>query len=562
VAIEKQNLILFQSPTSGIQLYDELAIHDWDVHIASTIRQASDLINKNSFHVGLCLIENQSNADHFAKLKQLFNSYPGISWIMGLPGDVSPEMDNNSIESKLIAEYCFDYITFPVDIKRLLFALGHAQGMNKISRPIQKQIDGYASSFGIIGDSPAMVSLFKLLQKVAKEDCSVLIQGETGTGKELIANAIHNNSIRSEHPLITINCGAFPKDLIQSELFGHEKGAFTGALQRKIGRIESAEGGTLFLDEIGDLPFEQQVNLLRFLEDRMIRRIGGSENIPVNVRIIAATHVDLKAAVQKKQFREDLYFRLQVLQIETPPLRARGKDIESLACYFFNKFSENNVYTAKGFQAESLNLLNCYEWPGNVRELMNCIRHAVVMSENTLLTPEDLGMDRKYQFPAPLSLDEGRAVADRNLILSSMHHTNNNVCRAAEILGISRVSLYRLIDKYRISVAMLLLLAIIPLTIKYGLSPHVEDYYTLSTAAPEAPACLKLRVVFTKSMPDVDIDSLLEKIHGQLVEGPNNAGAYTICLEADRDSQDLNAAIILLRNRKDVYLAEPVMDIE
>jgi hypothetical protein len=269
--------------------------------------------------------------------------------------------------------------------------------------------------------------------------------------------------------------------------------------------------------------------------------------------------VDLKAAVQKKQFREDLYYRLQVLQIETPPLRARGKDIESLAYYFFNKFSENNVYTAKGFQAESLNLLNCYDWPGNVRELMNCIRHAVVMSENTLLTPEDLGMDRKYQFPAPLSLDEGRAAVDRNLILSSMHHTNNNVSRAAEILGISRVSLYRLIDKYRLSVAMLLLLAIIPLTVKYGLSPDIGDYYTLSNAAPETSACLKLRVVFTKFMPEGDIDSLLKKIHGQIVDGPNNVGAYTICLEADRDNQDLNAAIILLRNRKDVFLAELVM---
>jgi DNA-binding NtrC family response regulator len=560
MVIEKHNLMLFQSPGSGGELCDELAAHQWEVYIVNAIQQASDLLDKHTFHVGLCLIDNDSNADYLAKLNQLFNSHPGISWIMGLPGDVSPETDNNSIESKLIAEYCFDYVTLPVDIKRLLFTLGHAQGMNKITLPIQKQVDDCSSKFGIIGDSPAMVNLFKLLQKVAKEDCSVLIQGETGTGKELIANAIHNNSNRSEHPLITINCGAFPKDLIQSELFGHEKGAFTGAQQRKIGRIESAEGGTLFLDEIGDLPFEQQVNLLRFLEDRMIRRIGGSESILVNVRIIAATHVDLKAAVQKKQFREDLYYRLQVLQIETPPLRARGKDIESLACYFFNKFSENNSYTVKGFQAESLNLLNCYEWPGNVRELMNSIRHAMVMSENALLTPEDLGLDRKYKYFVPQTLDEGRASADRDLILASMHHTNNNVSRAAEVLGISRVSLYRLIDKYSLSVAMLLLLAIIPMTIHYGLPTHAGDYYTLSNAASEEPAGLKLRVVFVKSMPDVDIDLLLEKIHGQLIEGPNNVGAYTICLDTDRDSQDLNAAIVLLRNRKDVFMAEPVME--
>jgi DNA-binding NtrC family response regulator len=372
---------------------------------------------------------------------------------MGLPKEASPEVVPNSVESRLIAEYCFDYITLPIEMEQLLFTLGHAQGMNKISQCSLKQISSYSSSFGIIGDSPAMVNLFKLLQKVANEDCSVLIQGETGTGKELIANAIHNNSTRSEHPLITINCGAFPKDLIQSELFGHEKGAFTGAQQRKIGRIESAEGGTLFLDEIGDLPFEQQVNLLRFLEDRTIRRIGGAESIPVNVRIIAATHVDLKAAVQKKQFREDLYYRLQVLQIETPPLRARGKDIESLACYFFKTFSGSHSYTAKGFQIESLNLLYGYEWPGNVRELMNCIRRAVVTSENSLLTPEDLGIERRIKSRLLQTLDEGRAIADRDLILASLRHTGNNVTRAAEVLGISRVSLYRLIDKHNIIVS-------------------------------------------------------------------------------------------------------------
>ena len=324
--------------------------------------------------------------------------------------------------------------------------------MNKITQTLPKKLNSVTSDFGMIGDSPVMKDLFKLLQKVAREDCSVLIQGETGTGKELIANAVHNHSSRTEHPLITINCGAFPKDLIQSELFGHEKGSFTGATQRKIGRIEAAEGGTLFLDEIGDLPYQQQVNLLRFLEDRTIRRIGGSENIPVNVRIIAATHVDLKAAVQRKDFREDLFYRLQVLQITTPPLRERGKDIESLACHFFKKFSANNTYQAKGFQIESLNLLNSHDWPGNVRELINCIRSAVVTSENSLLSPEDLGIDRRTSAVALQTLDEARGVADRNLILASMNKTGNNMSRSAELLGISRVSLYRLMDKYAIAV--------------------------------------------------------------------------------------------------------------
>jgi DNA-binding NtrC family response regulator len=464
MTIEKRNLLLFQSLEYGNEFFteldNELLEYQWKVHVATTIQQVSDLLEKHVFNVGLCLVNKCTftpcssylccKTEHFSKLKQLLNLHSSINWIMGLPKEASPEIMPNSVESRLIAEHCFDYITLPIEIEQLLFSFGHAQGMNKISRHSLKKINCYSSSFGIIGDSPVMVNLFKLLEKVAKEDCSVLIQGETGTGKELIANAIHNNSSRSEHPLITINCGAFPKDLIQSELFGHEKGAFTGAQQRKIGRIESAEGGTLFLDEIGDLPFEQQVNLLRFLEDRMIRRIGGSESISVNVRIIAATHVDLKAAVQKNQFREDLYYRLQVLQIETPPLRAREKDIESLACYFFDKFSGSNSYPAKGFQIESLNLINRYEWPGNVRELMNCIRRAVVISENGLLTPEDLGIERRIKCRLLQTLDEGRAIADRDLILASLRYTGNNVSRAAEVLGISRVSLYRLIDKHHI----------------------------------------------------------------------------------------------------------------
>ncbi len=462
MTIEKRNLLLFQSTEYGTEVSDELLSYPWEIHIANTLEQVSQLLDQHIFHVGLCLVDKCRftacasfqccRKEYFSTVKDLFNSNSSIKWIMGLPKGTTPDALQTSEEIKLIAEYCFDYITLPIDKESMLFTLGHAYGMSKVSQNFPKKINSFTSNFGIIGDSPAMMDLFKLLKKISKEDCSVLIQGETGTGKELIANAVHNHSSRSEHPLITINCGAFPKDLIQSELFGHEKGAFTGAVQRKIGRIEAAEGGTLFLDEIGDLPYEQQVNLLRFLEDRTIRRIGGSENIPVNVRIIAATHVDLKAAVQRKDFREDLFYRLQVLQIETPPLRERAKDIESLACYFFKKFSAGHSYQAKGFQIESLNLLNSYSWPGNVRELMNCIRSAIVTSENGLLTPEDLGLDRREKSRALQTLDEGRADADRDLILASLHHTGNNLSRSAELLGISRVSLYRLIDKHGIIV--------------------------------------------------------------------------------------------------------------
>ena len=466
---KKRNLILFQPPKFGNQIAGQLLAHDWEVYIANDLEQASDLLDKHIFKVGLCLIDESCNDNaaclvgkkclssqytnerQLTDLNRLFNSPVNINWIMGLPEECTPKTAPNSVESKLIAEYCYNYTTFPMDIGHLLVTLGHAYGVNEINKSSEKQKNEFPASFGIIGNSPLMVNLFSLLQKVAKEDCSVLIEGETGTGKELVANAIHDYSSRSAQPLVAINCGAFPKDLIQAELFGYEKGAFTGALQRKIGCIESAQGGTLFLDEIGDLPFEQQINLLRFLEDRTIVRVGGSEKIAMDVRVIAATHVDLKEAVQNGTFREDLYYRLGVLQIKTPPLRDRGSDIELLSYYYFNKFSANGTYKAKGFHADSLFLLKNYEWPGNIRQLMNNIRHAIVVSENSLLTPADMGLERRYKERMLQTLEEARAVADRELILTSLRHTSNNMSRAAEALGISRVSLYRLMNKYEIS---------------------------------------------------------------------------------------------------------------
>ncbi|MEI6335859.1 MAG: sigma 54-interacting transcriptional regulator [Methylococcaceae bacterium] len=468
---KKRNLILFQPPKFGNQIASQLLAHDWKVYIANDLKQAADLLDKHKFKVGLCLIDERcndnanaaclvgkkclsnqcANEQQLTELGRLFNSPVRINWVMGLPKECVPEVAPNSAESKLIAEYCYNYTTFPVDIGHLLITLDHAYGVNEIHKPFEKQKNEFPGSFGIIGNSPLMVNLFRLLQKVAKEDCSVLIEGETGAGKELVANAIHHHSGRSAQPLVAINCGAFPKDLIQAELFGYEKGAFTGAQQRKIGRIESAQGGTLFLDEIGDLPFELQINLLRFLEDRTIMRVGGSDKVAIDVRVIAATHVDLKEAVLNGTFRQDLYYRLGVLQIKTPPLRDRGSDIELLAYYYFNKFSANGAYKAKGFHADSLFLLKNYEWPGNIRQLMNSIRHAVVMSENNLLTPVDLGLERRYKERMLQTLEEARATADRELILTSLRHTSNNMSRAAETLGISRVSLYRLMNKYDIS---------------------------------------------------------------------------------------------------------------
>ncbi|NOT10448.1 MAG: sigma-54-dependent Fis family transcriptional regulator [Methylococcaceae bacterium] len=449
----KRNLIIFQPSKFGNEIRDQLTGHQWAVYVANDLKQASELFNRYTFYAGLCVLGTCESSLHLAQINRLVQAHSQCNWVMGLPKECTPDINPNSVESKLIADYCYDYITIPVDTERLLFSLGHAHGMNEISQPYLQTIDSYPSSYGIIGSSPAMTNLFSHLHKVAKEDCAVLIEGETGTGKELVANAIHKHSRRFENPFVAINCGAYPKELIQSELFGYEKGAFTGAQQRRVGLIESAQGGTLFLDEVGDLPLEQQVNLLRFLEERMIERIGGTAKIPIDVRIIAATNVDLKDAVLKKEFREDLYYRLRVLQMKTPPLRSRDDDVELLAGYFFNKFSSGQRYKAKGFHTDSLYMMKKYDWPGNVREMMNCVRHAVVMSENRLLTPTDLGLDRRYKDRVLQTLDEARSLADKEAIVTCLRHTNYNMSRAAESLGISRVSLYRLIEKYELSMS-------------------------------------------------------------------------------------------------------------
>jgi len=448
--LKKRDLIVFQSKHSSIALGNELAAHQWNVLIACDLSQAFDLLKNHKFYAGLCLVEKCNDKLYIEQLKKLLSNTINIHWVMGLPKACLLGVVNYAAESQLIAEYCYDYLTLPIDTEQLLFALGHAYGMAEISTSPYKKVTDYPANYGIIGNSPEMKNLFKQIAKVSKTDCSVLIEGETGTGKELIANAIHNHSSRADKSIVAINCGAFPQDLIQAELFGYEKGAFTGAQQRRIGRIESAQGGTLFLDEIGDLPMAQQVNLLRFLEEKVIERVGGVERIPIDARIIAATHVDLKQAVQAGKFREDLYYRLRVLQLKTLPLRERNGDIELLAWYFFNKFSEYSKRKPKGFSVDALYLLQQHDWPGNVRELMNCIQHAVVMSDNRLLTTADLGLDKRRKERVGKTLEEARTEADRETIMSILQNTGYNMSHAAENLGISRVSLYRLMNKYQL----------------------------------------------------------------------------------------------------------------
>jgi two-component system, NtrC family, response regulator len=285
---------------------------------------------------------------------------------------------------------------------------------------------------------------------VAATDTPVLITGESGTGKELVARAIHRLSVRRENPFVVINCGAIPENLLESELFGHEKGAFTGAHIQRKGRFEMAEGGTLFLDEIGELPPSLQVKLLRFLQERVVERVGGREQIEVDTRVIAATNRDLKEAMKEGSFREDLYFRLGVILISLPPLREREGDIILIAKTFLERYADEGRRKIKGFSDQAIEALAQYAWPGNVRELENRIKRAAIMAEGVNITPVDLEMESPTGKYENMGLKEAREALEKELLTKAIFRNSGNLTKVAMELGISRPTLYDLIEKFGI----------------------------------------------------------------------------------------------------------------
>ncbi len=295
----------------------------------------------------------------------------------------------------------------------------------------------------IIGASEKMLKVFSLIKRVSRTDVNVLIQGESGTGKELVARAIHYQSARRERMFVPIYCGSMPETLLESELFGYKKGSFTGALYDKKGLLEEADGGSLFLDEVADIPFATQAKLLRFLQEGEIRRIGETEPRKVSVRIIAATNRSLKEEVKKGNFREDLFYRLNVLAINLPPLRERGDDVILLAKHFLERFSQKYNKEIKGFSARALKLIRTYHWPGNVRELENAIARACALAEGQLITPEDLFSEEDIQrSPILTTLKKSIKETERDRIIDTLKRCGGNKTEAAKILGISRRSLY------------------------------------------------------------------------------------------------------------------------
>jgi two-component system NtrC family response regulator len=341
-----------------------------------------------------------------------------------------------------------DFYQKPVEPQILRLIVARAFRMYALEEQ-NRQLQGQSSSplAGVIATDGAMLKVCRMVEKVAPTDVSVLILGESGTGKELLAHAIHGLSARKAGRFVAINCAAIPEQLLESELFGHEKGAFTGAVKQTLGKVEMAEGGTLFLDEIGDMPAPLQAKLLRFLQDRVIERVGGRKPIPVNVRVVCATNQDLQTLITEQRFRQDLYYRISGVTINVPPLRQRGGGVIVLAQAILQRIAAESATKLRGMSDDALAALQGYAWPGNVRELENKLRAAVIMAEGQLIHAADLGLATPATAPPQLNLAEVRLQAERQALIQALALAQNNISRAAELLGVSRPTLYDLLER-------------------------------------------------------------------------------------------------------------------
>jgi two-component system NtrC family response regulator len=356
------------------------------------------------------------------------------------------------IALRAIGAGAYDFLVKPVDMDelKLLVRRGfYVAGLDFEHRQMQQMLGGNAFE-GMMGTSPSIRSVFESIRKVATTEAPVLLLGESGTGKEMAARAIHQCSARKNGPFIAINCSAIPETLLESELFGHEKGSFTGAHAQRKGRFEMANGGTLFLDEIGEIPLPLQVKLLRFLQEQFIERVGGRQPIPIDARVVTATNADLKKGMIAGTFREDLYYRLAVVQVTLPPLREREGDVRLLGQFFLQRFSGQANKTGLAFDQEALRALDRHPWPGNVRQLENCIRRAVIMCEGKRLTVRDLELAPADQ-GAPASLKDARETLERDMIQNALRKHSGKIAPAATELGVSRPTLYDLMDKLGIA---------------------------------------------------------------------------------------------------------------
>jgi two-component system, NtrC family, response regulator len=422
--------------------YEALVAGDRDTAIAMVRRHEPAVAT-----VDLGLPPDPDGASEgLATLESILNLAPDTKVIM-----VTGNQDR-AHAVKAIGLGAYDFYQKPVDpeilglIVERAFRLHDLQQENR--RLKLRQTESPVS--GIITNDPAMQKVCRTVEKVAPSDVSVLLLGESGTGKELLARALHQLSPRAVKKFVAINCAAIPENLLESELFGYEKGAFTGAAKQTKGKVEYSDGGTLFLDEVGDLPFALQAKLLRFLQERVFERVGGREEIAVDVRVVCATHQDLPALIKGGRFREDLYYRLSEIVVSIPPMRDREGDPTLLAHAFLEKFSKSQGRSLQGFSADALQAIEAYAWPGNAREMENFIKRAVIMADGPQVTQQDLGLNLAEAEIAPLNLRQVREEAERKALVRALGRVGGNMLQAAELLGVSRPTLYDLLNRHGI----------------------------------------------------------------------------------------------------------------
>ncbi len=432
-----------------------LSLEGYDTLTAEDGQEGWDLVNSSD--VDLIISDlRMPRLSGEELLKRVSSAYPTLPVII-LTGHGTVESAVQAMQNG-----AFDFVTKPINLDRLVLLVKRALANRELHQQheaLKREVDQLKLQYGygaIIGKSAKMRKMMEAIRQVADTKASVLITGESGTGKELVADAVHEFSSRSNGPYVKVHCAALSESLLESELFGHEKGAFTGALSRKKGRFELSDKGTIFLDEIGEINAQVQIKILRVLQEKTFERVGGEETIQVDTRIISATNKDLKEEIEKGSFREDLFYRLNVVNIEVPPLRERKEDIPLLMTSFLHEFNEENGREIQGFSQKAQSILYSYSWPGNIRELRNCIESALVMCRGDQIDLEDLPLhvrsgvtDDQISIQLGLSLSE----AEKEIIRATLAFCNGNKSKTAEVLGIGRKTLHRKIQEYQIDEA-------------------------------------------------------------------------------------------------------------
>jgi two-component system NtrC family response regulator len=444
--------LLIVEDDEGLQRQLKWAYEGYDIVIAGSRAEAIDALRAHepdvvTLDLGLPP-DPDGTTEGFATLQEILSLKPDTKVI------VATGHGAHESALKAIALGAYDFYKKPVDIDELGLIVARAFQLHKLEADNHRLEQGGAATVlgSMITAAPSMLKVAKTIERVAAADVSVMLLGASGTGKELLARAVHEQSGRKGE-FIAINCAAIPENLLEAELFGYERGAFTGAVKSNVGKIELAEGGTLFLDEIGDVPLPLQVKLLRFLQERVIERIGGRSPIAVDTRIVCATHQNLEAMIAAGSFREDLYYRLAEIVVAIPSLSERPGDSVLLARHFVNRFARELNPAVGGFAPDALDAIAAYGWPGNVRELENRVKRAVIMADGKLIGAHDLDLGGKANGSgegAPLNLRAAREVADRRAIHQALTRSENNISNAAKLLGISRPTLYDLMKQYQL----------------------------------------------------------------------------------------------------------------